>query len=123
VQAFHKFSRVIEGFASLKSDSSILCPSSALHVYVVEYLKMIRDEAYRCDKVTSLSPLEQILEVIENVWPQPGLVRLAGTLECETPYLLSQLHPYQGGRLQQFVFVWISFNENPFGKAVRGEDE
>ena len=84
-KALYQIVRIVQRFAPCQPHPVLLCPSSALDIYVVEYLQVVRDETYRRDEEIPLPLVHQSLQVFQDVRPQPGLTRVARALEREAP--------------------------------------
>jgi hypothetical protein len=86
-------------------------------------LEVIRDEADRADEDVADTARVQVLQVVEDVWPEPRLTRGRLGLVREGP-----LGQVRGGGdetrgLEELLLVGVALVEDAGRERVRGEDD
>ena len=86
---------------------------------------MVGDETDRRDEDAGLAAPRQLVEVREDVRPEPRLAGGALALEGERPAIVREPGaPRDEPRgLEQLVAVRVALGEDPLGERVRGEDD
>ena len=94
-----------------------------LDVEVPTDLEMVGDEPDRTDDDVVDAPAAEVVEVSEDVGPEPGLSGRRLALKGERPVVDPAHIRHESARLEQSVPVGVSGVEDPRGKRVGGEDD
>src|SRR3990170_3931237 len=116
---------VVQGRGPLESDTEPIGDRTGAEIDVEEDLHVVGDEPDRhADDIADATGRE-LLEMVAEVGPRPGLRRTAGRLIAERPPPVGKAGPLgdKPRRLMALGVVGVSRGEHPLREAVSAEDD